>query len=283
MNTETQQAYRLAMGQMLVESGEPERNLCRARQAIQRAAELGAKVVVLPECLDLGWTSSATRESAQPIPGRFSDALAEAARQARIHVVAGLTERTAERLYNAAVLVSPSGDILLKHRKINELDIAHDVYSIGDSLAVARTSIGTIGIPICADNFPDALVLGHSLARMGAQLLLSPSAWAVEADHDNTKDPYGSLWLGSYTTLAKLYNITVVGVSNVGWLTAGPWQGRKCIGCSLAVGPGGKVLAQGPYGEAAAALIPVDVELTPPAARGTLIAEMLRSKGYQGP
>ncbi len=283
MNTETQQAYRLAMGQMLVESGEAERNLGRAREMIQRAAELGARVVVLPECLDLGWTSSAARELAQPIPGRFSEALAEAAQQARIHVVAGLTERAADRLYNAAVLLSPSGDILLKHRKINELDIAHDVYSIGDSLAVARTSIGTIGIPICADNFPDALVLGHSLARMGAQLLLSPSAWAMEADHDNAKDPYGSLWLGSYTTLAKLYDITVVGVSNVGWITAGPWQGRKCIGCSLAVGPGGKVLAQGPYGEAAEALIPVDVELTPPTARGTLIAEMLRSKGYQGP
>lgn len=283
MNTEPQQAYRLAMGQMLVESGEAARNLGRAREMIQRAVELGARVVVLPECLDLGWTSSAARESAQPIPGRFSDALAEAAQQSRIHVVAGLTERAADRLYNAAVLLSPCGDILLKHRKINELDIAHDVYSIGDSLAVARTSIGTIGIPICADNFPDALVLGHSLARMGAQLLLSPSAWAMEADHNNTKDPYGSLWLGSYTTLAKLYDLTVVGVSNVGWITAGPWQGRKCIGCSLAVGPGGKVLAQGPYGEAAEALIPVDVELTPPAARGTLIAEMLRSKGYQGP
>ena len=43
--------------------------------------------------------------------------------------------------------------------------------------------------------------------------------------------------------------MTVVGVSNVGWITDGPWKGRKCIGCSLAVGPGGAILAQGPYGE----------------------------------
>jgi hypothetical protein len=56
--------------------------------------------------------------------------------------------------------------------------------------------------------------------------------------------------------------MTVVGVSNVGWLRAGPWKGRKCIGCSLAVGPGGRVLAQGPYGEAAEAMIPVEIEPT---------------------
>ena len=49
---------------------------------------------------------------------------------------------------------------------------------------------------MAADNFPDSLVLGHSLARMGAQILLSPSAWAVPADHDpavgllrNNSDP----------------------------------------------------------------------------------------------
>ena len=276
-------AYLLAMGQMLVEPGEAERNLDRAKQMVEQAARQGAQVVVLPECLDLGWAYPGARELAQPIPGPHTQALAQSARKAGIHVVAGLTERAGDRLYNAAVLISPGGEILLKHRKINELDIALDLYSIGDSLAVAGTPLGTVGIPICADNFPDSLVLGHALARMGAQILLSPSAWAIEADHDNRRQPYGSLWLGSYTTLAKLYNLTVVGVSNVGWLTAGPWQGRKCIGCSLAVGPGGRVLAQGPYGETAESLITIEVELAAPAAAGTAIAEMLSRKGYHGP
>ena len=68
---------------------------------------------------------------------------------------------------------------------------------------------------------------------MGAQILLSPSAWAVDANYDNNKHPYGSEWEKSYTTLAKLYNITVVGVSDVGWINAGVWKGRKCIGCSF--------------------------------------------------
>ncbi len=275
--------YLLGMGQMLVEGGEAEGNLRRATAMIREAARRGCRIVVLPECLDLGWTWPGARELAQPVPGPFSEALAEAAREAGIHVVAGLTERCREKLYNTAVLISPAGEILLKHRKINELSIAHDLYATGDSLAVAQTPLGTVAINICADNFPDSLALAHAQARMGARLLLSPCAWAVDADHDNEREPYGDLWLRSYTTLARLYDMTVVGVSNVGWLREGPWRGRKCIGCSLAVGPGGQVLARGPYGETAEALIVAPVRVEPLPVRGTALLELLRQRGYDGP
>ena len=114
-------------------------------------------------------------------------------------------------------------------------------------------------------------------------VLLSPSAWAVDADHDNTREPYGQLWQDSYSRLASLYDLTVIGVSNVGWLDAGPWKGRKCIGCSLAMGPGGKVLGQGPYGDRAEALVCVDVHLRPVIAQGTHFATVLQEKGYTGP
>jgi predicted amidohydrolase len=244
------------MCQMLVEGALPQANLDRARRAIL-AAE--ADVAVLPECLDIGWTHPAARDLAQPIPGPHSDVLAQAARRRGIHVVAGLVERAGARIYNAAVLIAPSGEILLKHRKINELDIALDLYSTGTRLEVAATPLGTIGIDICADNFPDTLCLGESLARMGATVLLSPCAWAVDAGHDNFREPYGGLWIGAYTALAKKHRVAVVGVSNVGWLTAGPWAGRKCIGCSLAVGPDGEILAQAPYGESAETTVVVEI------------------------
>lgn len=251
------------MGQMLVEGGKPRENLRRAQQMIREAASRGCQIIVLPECLDLGWTHPSARESAQPLPGPSSDALCRAAVEAGIYVVAGLTERAGDRLYNAAVLIAPDGQILLRHRKINVLDIAQDLYATGDRLSVAETPLGTIGINICADNFPDSLCLGHAIARMGAQVLLSPSAWAVPADHDQVAEPYGDLWKGAYTTLATLYEMPVVGVSNVGWLSEGPWKGRKCIGCSLAVGGDGRILAEGPYGETAECLTVVDVRLTP--------------------
>src|SRR5262249_26286487 len=91
--------------------------------------------------------------------------------------------------------------------------------------------------------------------------ILSPSAWAVAADHDNTQEPYGRLWCDSSTRLARLYDLTVIALSNVGWITGGPWRSRQGIGWSLAVGTGGAILAKGPYGEDTAALVEVEVHL----------------------
>jgi predicted amidohydrolase len=274
--------FKLAMGQMLVAMGLTEQNLRRAENMIQDAAGRGCSVIVLPECLDIGWTNPRARELAKPVPGEISDRLSNAARKAGIYVVAGLTEADGDKVYNTAVLISPDGRILLKHRKLNVLSIAQDIYDTGDRLGVVETDIGRVAVNICSDNFPKSLVFGHSLARMGAQLLLSPSAWAVRAGHDNEKDPCDAIWLESYSELARLYDMTVVGVSNVGPITDGPWQGREAIGNSLAVGPGGKILGRGPYGVGGEALIVVPVEITPCKVTGTNIAEMLKDKGYEG-
>jgi predicted amidohydrolase len=205
-----------------------------------------------------------------------------------LYVVAGITERcTAGNektgIFNTAVLFSPDGRLLAKHRKINILDIAQDLYGTGDRLGVTGTGLGTIGLSICADNFANSLCLGHSLARMGAQIILSPCAWAVPSDHDPHKQPYGRLWEDAYSELARLYSIVVVGVSNVGPITAGPWAGRKCIGCSLAVGADARILARAPYGQDASGLTVIQVDLSPRNITGTDIAPMLEKKGYHGP
>jgi predicted amidohydrolase len=276
-------SFQLGMGQMLVEGGRIADNLSRAVEMIAQASAAGCQIAVLPECLDIGWTHPSARELAQPIPGRISDRLVTAARNQQIYVVAGLTERQDEHIYNTAILIDPNGQILLKHRKINILDIAQDLYATGDRLGVAGTGLGTIGIDICADNFYDSLCLGHALARMGARAILSPSAWAVPADHDQQADPYGGLWIDAYTELARLYDMPVIGVSNVGPITAGPWAGRKCIGCSLAVGRDARILAQAPYGIDAECLTVVELDLSARHPTGTDIAPMLREKGYQGP
>jgi len=275
--------FRVGMAQTLVEGGRLEVNLGRAVAAIRTAADLGCRLVVLPECLDLGWTDPSARTAAQPIPGPHFERLARAAMDARVHIAAGLVERAGPRLFNAAALIGPDGQLLLHHRKINELDIALDLYSVGDRVGVAETELGMLGLNVCADNFADSLAVAHVQCRMGAQVILSPSAWAVDANHDNDRDPYGKLWLDTYTELTRLYDVTVIGVSNVGPITGGPWRGRKCIGCSLAMGPGGKVLGRGPYGDAAEAVVCVEVTPRPPVARGTRVAEALRARGYVGP
>jgi predicted amidohydrolase len=251
---------------MLVEPGQPERNLARAAQRIGEAARAGCDAIVLPECLDIGWGDGRARTLAQPIPGAHSAALAQAAREHRIMVVAGLVERAGDRLYNAAVLIDKRGELLLLHRKINELQgVTGGLYATGDRLGVARTRHGVIGVAICADNAPESLAIGDVLARMGAQILLSPSAWAVPPDHDHATTPYGALWRQAYGELGARHGLPVVGVSGVGRLQDGAWSGWKVIGASLAMAGDGKVVAQGDCGDCADELRVARMALRPPA------------------
>jgi len=256
---------RIGMAQMLVEPGQPEANLRRATEYIARAADQGCDAVVLPECLDLGWGDPSAVALAQPIPGAHLQALASAAKANRILVVAGLVERADDLLYNAAVLVDSEGELRLLHRKLNELqDVTLHLYAVGDRLGVVATPLGLIGISICADNTPESLEIGHVLARMGAQIILSPCAWAVPPGHDNGREPYGSLWRRSYGELARRHGLPVVGVSSVGRIQSGPWGGWPVIGASLAMGGSGDVVAQGPYGEQAEALVLAELDLRAP-------------------
>jgi hypothetical protein len=99
-------------------------------------------------------------------------------------------------------------------------------------------------------------------------VILSPSAWAVPPDHDNVKEPYGSTWEQAYGPVAKEFAVWIAGVSNVGEMTAGPWQGHNCIGCSQVTDPTGKRVLFGPYGADAETLLYADIEVTPRPARG---------------
>lgn len=249
---------KLALAQMLVEPGRKHANLARAEQRVADAR--GADIVVLPEALTLGWTHPSAREEADGIPdGESCVRLRAAARQQQMFVCAGIVERAEDKLFNAAVLIDPQGEVLVHHRKIYELDIAQDLYGRGDRLSVVETPFGKIGVMICADGFAPGQSITRALALMGARFILSPCAWAVPAEHDNAREPYGQLWLDNYCPVAREFGVTIGGVSNVGPITAGPWQGRKCIGNSLLIGPDGSELARGPYGENAEALLLVDV------------------------
>jgi predicted amidohydrolase len=160
---------------------------------------------------------------------------------------------------NAAVLIDSSGRVLIHHRKIHELDIAHSLYARGDRLSVVETPFGPVGVMICADGFAPGQSISRTLAFMGARYILSPCAWAVPADHDNEREPYGQLWVDNYGAVTRDFEVTIAGASNVGPITAGPWQGRKCIGNSLVIGPGGQELARGPYGDNAEATVRVEI------------------------
>lgn len=268
----------VGMAQIHVEGGCPDVNMERATQAIEEARRTQCDVVVLPEALDLGWTDNSATDLADTIPGRRSGILGDAARKAGVCVVAGLTEAAESSVYNTSVFIDASGTLVAKHRKINILTIAKHLYSIGSSLSVVDTVLGRVGIPICADNLPTSLSLGTALARMGARIILSASAWAVRSDHDNEMEPYGAGWITSYSALSRRFAIPVVGVSNIGTLRSGAWKGRRAIGRSLALNADGTIVAHLPYGVEAFERVNLDVYEQAP--EGTAITEWLERRGF---
>jgi len=270
---------KVGMAQLLVEGGEPERNLQRAGEMIARASREKCDVVLLPETLDFGWTHPSALTEAQPIPGPYSDLLAGWAREHQIYVCAGLTEKLGTQRYNAAILINPDGEILVKYHKINLLTVEHPFYSIGQTLEVVDTPFGKIGVNICADNYIDGLPIGHTLGRMGAQVVLSPSSWTVDFSVDETQDPYKEKWIKPYSTLAGLYNMAVIGTTSVGYIVGGPYEGKKMIGCSLAVDQNG-ILARGVFNEFAGELIVFSFDVPQRQEKGTEIGEMLKKKGF---
>lgn len=252
---------KLAVVQMLVEPGEKQANLMRAESWIAEAARRGAEVVVLPEALSLGWTHPSARSLADEIPNGESCArMRQAARTHHLFVCAGIIERAGDKLFNAAVLLAPDGEVLIHHRKIHELDFAQELYACGDRLSVVETRFGCIGVMICADGFAPGQSISRTLGMMGARVILSPCAWAVPHDHDNERDPYGQLWRDNYGPVAREFGLSIAGVSNVGPITAGLWKGRKCIGNSLLIDCNGCEVARGPYGERAEALLVHEVK-----------------------
>ena len=263
-------SFRLALAQMRVVGADKNGNLGRAAKMVAAGAKAGAQVVLLPEALDLGWTSPTAREQAGPIPsGAAYKALREAAKKARVYVCAGLTERSGKLVYNAAVLITPQGRLLLHHRKLNELEIGHSAYDQGDRLAVAHTPLGTFGLMICADGSVSGQVVSRSLALMGADVILSPSAWAVKPGYNNARTPYGAMWRRCYGAVARDFRIWIAGCSNVGVIEGGPWDGHSCIGRSLVVDPSGRPALIGPFGAKAEALLSIEIRPEPRPARGT--------------
>src|SRR5690348_16985145 len=81
-------------------------------------AATGAELVVLPETASTGFGPGLDPESlwdlVDVVPGAVTAPVQEAARRLGVHVVFGTYERGPDRgtVYNTAVLVGPSGDVL---------------------------------------------------------------------------------------------------------------------------------------------------------------------------
>ena len=172
-----------------------------------------------------------------------------------------MTEKRNDKNFNTAIIISDKGEIVLKYSKINLIEVERPFYGVGSKVEVVETPFGKIGLNICADNYMESdLHNAHLLARMGAQLILSPSAWTVDHVITEENDPYKDKWTKPLLTIAKEYKIPFISVTSVGYIVGGPYEGKKMIGNSLAVDETG-VIAQGELNEFASDLQVVEINL----------------------
>ena len=103
----------------------------------------------------LGWfykkgeTKEYHESIAEAVPGPTTGFIAELAKVHDVYISFGLSERADEKLYNVQVLISPTGEVIAKHRKFW---IRNKVFSPGDrQLTTANVDGIRVAILICAD------------------------------------------------------------------------------------------------------------------------------------
>lgn len=232
-------SLRVACLQMEPRVGEKERNVARSLELIRGASDAGAKLAVLPELTNSGYVFE-TREEAFALAERVPDgpttkAWMEAAARYDMVIVAGITERDGDNLYNAAVVVGPKG-YLGTYRK-NHLWGAENLFFEPGNLGMPVFHIGPgrIACAICYDIwFPETFRLA---ALQGADLLCVATNWvpmpqqpghlpvmanilAMGGGHSNSMFVAAADRVGTERGQPFLGNSIIV--SHSGWPLAGP-------------------------------------------------------------
>lgn len=236
-NTRT---VRVAVCQILCIDSDRDGNFRRIEYALEEAAKQRAQLACFPETAILGWINSQAHELAHPIPGKTTDRLAELAIQHGIMICIGLCEKDGRNLYDAAVLIGADGKLLAKHRKTNVLtELMDPPYAPGngDDITVVETSLGRIGMLICADTFKDELV--QRITAQSPDLLLVPYGWAAGRDEWPEHGKSLAAWVAA---TAQRADCPVVGTDLVGVISSGPWRGKTYGGQSVVTNADGVIL-----------------------------------------
>ncbi len=225
---------RTAVLQFPSEPGQVDRNLQTAFHFLEKAAQRHAELAILPELCQSGYalTPETAAGAAEPVDGPTVERLSKFARARGMHIVAGMCEQAAGKLYNSAVLIGPEGLIGI-YRKAHLFYREKEIFSPGDTgFPVFDLGWGRIAMLICYDlRFPEAI---RMTALQGAELICVPTAWVA---------PAGPMWdasgfsMQAYCAMAHAsMNRLYIACAD----TCGTWgEGIPFLGGSLIAGPAG--------------------------------------------
>ncbi len=221
---QTQDKYTVGLIQMAT-TPDPDDNLARAVEWVERAARDGAAVICLPELFRSPYfcqrEDPALFDLAEPIPGPSTEALGKIAKARQVTVIASLFERRAAGLYhNSVVVLDAQGEVAGIYRKMHIPDdpgyYEKFYFTPGDlGFKTFDTPVGRIGVLICWDQwYPEAARL---TALRGADILFYPTAigW-----HPHEKDTFGVSQQDAWRTIQRGHAIAngvyVAAVNRVG-------------------------------------------------------------------
>lgn len=161
---------------------DPHLNLTGIVGLAREARRQGAALVLFPEAAPTGLLNvddpARDLPLGQEIPGPVTTVLGGTARELGVYLAVGMLERAGDRLFDAALLFDPRGDIVLHYRRITPgwhgPRASPDVYGHGEGVGVALTALGSVAFLLCGDLFDDSLVA--SVRSLRPDWLLVPMA-----------------------------------------------------------------------------------------------------------
>ncbi|BDA84864.1 hydratase [Aureimonas sp. SA4125] len=218
----------VAVIQMEPVFGETARNVAHSIAMIEKAAGQGGQLMVLPELCNTGYVFASRAEAmalAEDIPsGPSTQAWMEVAARLNLHIVAGITERAGDLLYNSAVIVGPEG-LIGRFRKMHLWADEALFFTPGDlGFPVFDTAIGRIGCHICYDCwFPESFRLA---ALQGAEIVCVPTNWVPIPGQDPKREAMANILV---MAAAHSNSVFVAAADRVGTERGQPFIGQSLI------------------------------------------------------
>jgi len=139
-------------------------------------------LVCLPEAFTTASvTDKSIEELAETLPGPTTDAVTEKAKEHRCYIICPIRTRRDSKLWNSAVVIDRSGDILGTYDKAHpvtsssDYTIFEDGVTSGGEIPVFDLDFGRVGIQICFDiGFSETW---EKLSEKGAKMVFWPSAY----------------------------------------------------------------------------------------------------------
>ena len=212
--------------------GDKASNVTASLASIERAAALGARLIVLPELANSGYVFATRAEAfalAEEVPdGPTCQAWMAVAARLDVTLVAGIAERQGDALYNAAVVIGPTGYIGT-FRKVHLWNAENLFFEPGNlGFPVFKTPIGRIGVAICYDIwFPETFRLQ---ALKGADIVCVPTNWVPIPGQAPGREAMATVLA---MAAAHSNSIFIACADRVGTERGQPFEGQSVIvGCT---------------------------------------------------